>query len=244
MTRDRNLDWPGCLNVRDLGGHRTVDGGETRFGEIIRADSLRQLDCAGWQALRDCGVRTIVDLRGDHERLADAALDVPIRVVHTPFTADYADEWAKLQPEFESVTDGQEVYLVVLERFSRSVGRSLRAVARAEKGAVVIHCVGGKDRTGLVAALLLHIAGVGKTEIAADYALSEVRLRPRELERLARAENDEERRIVRERSRTPAEAMLGVFDALDRRYGSVENYLRAAGATDADFERIRERLLA
>ena len=115
MTRDRNLQWQGCLNVRDLGGHRTVDGGETRFGEIIRADSLRQLDRAGLQAVWDYGVRTIVDLRGDHERIDDEELDVPIRVVHAPFTADFADEWAKLRPAFERVTERRDVYLVVLE---------------------------------------------------------------------------------------------------------------------------------
>jgi protein tyrosine/serine phosphatase len=242
--RSRDLHWDGCLNVRDLGGHPTRVGRETRFGAVVRADSIRQLSDDGWRALVDYGIRTIVDLRGDHERTDDPPIELPVEVVHTPFTADYEREWAKLRPEFEKITDRREVYVTVLERFSRSVGASVRAVADAPNGGVLVHCIGGKDRTGLLAALLLHIAGVQRPAISADYAQSEVRLRTRELEWLARAESEEERAIIRDRSRTPAEAMLGVFEKLDQRFGSVDDYLRAAGATDADFERIRERLLA
>jgi protein-tyrosine phosphatase len=61
--RDRNLAWEGCYNVRDLGGHATEEGRETRFGSIIRSDSVRNLSEPGWEALADHGVTTIVDLR-------------------------------------------------------------------------------------------------------------------------------------------------------------------------------------
>ena len=66
--RSRDLAWEGCLNVRDLGGHPTEDGGETRFGAYVRADNLERLTAAGWQALIDYGVRTVVDLRLAGER--------------------------------------------------------------------------------------------------------------------------------------------------------------------------------
>jgi protein tyrosine/serine phosphatase len=116
-------------------------------------------------------------------------------------------------------------------------------VARAAEGGVVVHCAGGKDRTGLLAAFLLHLAGVDVEEIAADYALSETRLRPRQEALLAAAETEAERERLRRIGATPAAALVGVFEALERRYGSVEAYLVAAGVTDVDFDRIRARLL-
>ena len=76
-------------------------------------------------------------------------------------------------------TSTRDVYLIFLERFRDNVAAAVRAVARAPEGGVVIHCVGGKDRTGLLAAFLLHLAGVDDETIAADYALSEERLLPR-----------------------------------------------------------------
>src|SRR5262249_24471543 len=74
----RELAWDGCLNVRDLGGHPTDDGGETRYGAVVRADSVRQLSDAGWAALVEYGVDTIVDLRMDQELAADPPADLPV----------------------------------------------------------------------------------------------------------------------------------------------------------------------
>jgi protein tyrosine/serine phosphatase len=103
--------------------------------------------------------------------------------------------------------------------------------------------MGGKDRTGLLTAFLLHLAGVDEDQIAADYALSEERLRPRHEAWLAAAETEAERERLRRISQTPAAAMIGVFDELERRYGSVEGYLRSGGLTDDELQLARERLL-
>ena len=85
LQRSRDLVWDGLLNVRDLGGHPTEDGAETRFGAIVRADSVRQLSDEGWGALVDYGIRTVVDLRGEQELEADPPAEVPIEVLHVPF---------------------------------------------------------------------------------------------------------------------------------------------------------------
>jgi protein tyrosine/serine phosphatase len=246
----RDLTWDGCLNVRDLGGHPTTDGGETSFGAIVRADSIRQLTHDGWRALVDYGIRTVVDLRGDHERDEDPPAELPVEVVHAPFLDRDQSKWNALQPEFDRIKehspDGasrtRDVYLLFLDVSKADVAASVRAVARAPEGGVVIHCVGGKDRTGLLAAFLLHAAGVGSDEIAADYALSEERLRPREAAWLARAETEAERDEVRHISRTPADSMVGVFEELERQYGRVHGYLAAAGVEAEDLGRIRGRL--
>jgi protein tyrosine/serine phosphatase len=249
-ARARDLVWDGCLNVRDLGGVPTADGGATRFGSVIRADSVSQLSDDGWRALVDYGVRTVVDLRGDHEREDDPPADLPVEVVHVPFMEASEEEWEEIAEELEAVTSAapdvatatREVYLIFLERFRGNVAASLRAIANAPEGAVVIHCVGGKDRTGLLAAFLLHLAGVADGEIADDYALSEARLRPRHEAWFAAAETDEELERLRRIAQTPLASMLGVFEALERRHGSIAAYLRYAGSTDEELELVRRRL--
>jgi protein-tyrosine phosphatase len=250
LPRSRDLAWDGCLNVRDLGGHATEDGGETRFGAIVRADSIRQLSEAGWAALVDYGIRTVVDLRGDHERQDDPPAHLDVGVVHVPFSEASERELEEIAAEIEAAAAAapdpaartRDVYLIFLERFKQNVAAGLRAVASAPEGGVVVHCVGGKDRTGLLTAFLLDLAGVGVEEIAADYALSEELLRPRHDAWLAAAETEAERERVRRVSRTPAASMVGVFEELQLRYGSVEGYLLAAGAEPDDLVRARIRL--
>jgi protein tyrosine/serine phosphatase len=250
VTHARELTWDGCLNVRDLGGHTTADGGETRFGAIVRADSVRQLSADGWRALVDYGVTTVVDLRGDEERDEDPPAELAVDVIHAPFVEASEQERRQVDAEVGAVTTRHSsgaartrgVYVIFLEHFRKNVAHAVRAVAHAPEGGVVIHCVGGKDRTGLLTALLLHVAGVEVEEIAADYALSEERLRPRTQAWLDAAETEAERDEIVQISRTPAEVIVGVFHELERRYGSVEGYLRAAGVGEEDLARVRARL--
>lgn len=243
---NRDLVWDGLLNVRDLGGHPTEDGGETRFGEIVRADTVRRLSEDGWQALLDYGIRTIVDLRTDGELQADPPAKLPVTAVHVPFLEEddrvfrEVDEAASAAPDQAAST--RAVYLLFLERFRSNVAAAITAIAEAPEGGVVVHCMGGKDRTGLATALLLRMSGVGIDEIAADYALSEERLKPRHDAWLAEAETEAERERLRRIAATPAESMVGVLEELERRYGSVEEYLRAGGAPADIGERVRARL--
>lgn len=242
----RDLSWEGCLNVRDLGGQPTTDGAETRYASIIRADSIRQLTDAGWTAAVDYGVRSVIDLRMEVELEADPPADLPVEVVHMPFLVDDPEAFAEVETASAAAPDDatatREVYLVFLERFRANVAAAIAAVARAPEGGVVVHCMGGKDRTGLVTALLLHIAGVDDTQIAADYAASEARLRPRHEAWIAEAGTEAERERIRRISASPPEAMIGVLETLGRRYGSVEAYLRAGGLTDDDLQLVRARL--
>jgi protein-tyrosine phosphatase len=250
LLRSRDLTWDGCLNVRDLGGHRTEDGGETQYGAVVRADSVRQLTDEGWQALVDYGVRTVVDLRADEELAEDAPAELPVEVLHVPFMESDEREWHEIESEIEAAskaapdvaTATRDVYLVFLEHFKKKVVAGIKAVAQAPEGGVVVHCAGGKDRTGLLVAFLLHLAGVDTEQIAADYALSEERLRPRHDSWIAAAETAEERERLERITQTPAASIVGVFDELERRYGSVEGYLKDAGATDEDLALARARL--
>jgi len=246
----RDLVWDGCLNVRDLGGLPTADGGETRRRAIVRSDSVRQLSDDGWRALVSHGIRLVVDLRGDHEREEDPPAELPVEVVHVPFMEASDAEWEEIAEELEAATAAapddatstRDAYLIFLERFKDNVASSMRAVAHTPEGGVVIHCVGGKDRTGLLTAFLLHLAGVDEATIAEDYALSEERLRERHEAWFEAAETEEELQRLRRIAQTPAESMLGVFAELERRYGGVEGYLREAGVSDEELEHMRARL--
>jgi protein-tyrosine phosphatase len=249
LRRSRELTWDGCLNVRDLGGHSTEDGGETRFGSVVRADSVGQLSTEGWEALVAYGIRTVIDLRGDHEREDDPPAELPVEVLHVPFMEATDEEWEEIGRELEELGElpdvaeaTREAYLLFLERFKPNVGAAVKAVAAAPEGGVVVHCAGGKDRTGLLSALLLHLAGVSLEDIGADYALSEERLRPRHDAWLEAAETDAERKRLERITQTPPEAIIGVFKELDRRYGSVDAYLRSAGVSDDELQLARARL--
>ena len=245
----RDLVWDGCLNVRDLGGLETA-GGRTRYGAVVRADDVHQLSDEGWRALVDHGIRTALDLRGDHEREDDPPAELPVEVVHVPFMEASEAEWEEIAEEIEAAavaapdvaSSTRDVYLIFLERFKANVAAAVRALAQAPEGGIVIHCVGGKDRTGLLVAFLLHLAGVDDREVAADYALSEERLLSRHQAWFEAAESDEELARLQRIARTPAASMEGVFAELERRYGGVEGYLRQAGVSDEELALVRARL--
>jgi protein-tyrosine phosphatase len=245
----RTLNWDGCVNVRDLGGIPTEDGGITRSGQVIRSDNVGALTPAGWQALEDHGVVRIVDLRWPEEQAEDPPRNVDIEVVHVSVLGPSLDEGLdflrSLDAHVDQVDDIADhyawSYVEFLERNRDRFGRAVAAVAD-EPGTVVIHCMGGKDRTGIMSALLLRLAGVAHDEIGRDYALTGPNLAARTAAWLASAPNDVERRRREKLSETPATAMSRVVEEIERRYGSVEGYLLAAGVRPDQVDWLRARL--
>ncbi len=215
----RHLHWDTCYNARDLGGHATDDGATIRWGALIRADSVGRLNAQGRAALEAYGVRTIIDLR----------LPVEVRDEPSPFTdhATIATHYLPLDPNDRLVSKAviaqRETGLsytaamnaAYLSTHQTQIAAIMRAVADAPEGGIVIHCHAGRDRTGLIVALLLGIADVPAATISADYSLS---------------------------FSAVSETMDATLAHLESAYGGIAPYLHAIGITDAEIARLRLRL--
>ncbi|HET7128814.1 MAG TPA: tyrosine-protein phosphatase [Gaiellaceae bacterium] len=240
------MEWEGCLNVRDLGGVALGGGGETRYGVFIRADNIRRLTDDGWRALADHGVGRIVDLRWPEELDEDPPRDVEIDVVHVSVLGRLDPEFSDDIRDYMAADDPAGYWAIsytrILEKYASNFAAALAAIADAPDGAVVFHCAGGKDRTGLVAALLLRLAGAPIGEVARDYALTFERRRHGP-DRWVEAAADEDERAVRLfMQHTPPESMQRAIEQLEREHGSVEAYLDRAGLDEARIARLRQRL--
>jgi protein-tyrosine phosphatase len=242
-----DLAWEGCVNVRDPGGLPAGDS-VIRTGAIVRADNIRTLSAAGRQALVDYGISRIVDLRLRRELDEDEGGDAPVEVVHISVLGDFDEETlAYYDGKLDQATDSASYlawsYLDFLDRFHANFGAAIDAVADAPPGGVVVHCAGGKDRTGLIVALALRLAGVSIADLAADYAKSEANLAARHEEWLAAAPDAAAAHRLRILLATPAAAMTEVLETVEARHGSVAAYLRAGGVSAEALEQLRGRLL-
>ena len=230
----RALDWQGCLNVRDLGGVPLEGGGETRFGRLVRSDSVLRLTDEGWHSFAEHGIRRVVDLRWDEERAEDPPRDLGVEVVHVSLLGEFDPDVDGNMHAFIAAGDTAgfraDSYTRWLETYRTEFAEALGAIADAD-GPTVFHCRSGKDRTGLIAALLLRLAGVSIEEVAADYALSEANL--------LTGDEDVERYFV---LATPAEGMARTLEWLEERHGGVASYLRGCGLDEGRIEQLRARL--
>jgi protein tyrosine/serine phosphatase len=244
----RELQWDGCVNVRDLGGLPTEDGGSTCFGAVVRADNVGRLTASGWRQLLAYGVRTIVDLRLDGERAGDGPQPTSLVVHHVslfgaydPARAEHARRLVHTAPD--RATAIERLYVDVLERCGDHVAAAVRAVGEAAPGGVAIHCYAGKDRTGIVAGLLLRLVGVPREAVVTDYALSADRVGTLVDGWVAQGSTEGEREYRRRVSSAPAEGMRRALEALDEHHGGALGYLRDAGVSERTLDRARARLL-
>jgi hypothetical protein len=193
----------------------------------------------------DYGVRTIVDLRRQDELERDPPLDVPVDVVHVPLETpeDFNVVHTAWRGEGEDEACIRAAYALQTERLASRFAATIGRIADAAQGGVVIHCLVGKDRTGLACAMLLRLAGVGIDDIAADYGLSGDNIRSI-IDPWADAAPDKRERALRLRiGASPPRVMADVLAELEQRHGTVRRYLLDAGADPGTLDRARNRLL-
>jgi protein-tyrosine phosphatase len=238
MSLDRRLNWEGCCNARDLGGLRTLNGRETRWGAVVRSDSLDHLTPAGWSALQAHGIRTIIDLSSDQERQASVTPPVAgLATLHEPLE-DYADTAFWQQWRDTGLWLTPLYYQAFLNRFPERCAAVIATIAQAQPGGVLVHCGVGRDRTGLITLLLLSLAGVAPTGIAEDYELSAGCL-PLRFAALGEEDDDPYIQECLARENTSARAViLAILASLE-----VETYLYSGSLSKAELEAVRTRLL-
>lgn len=236
MTKLTSLDWPDCLNVRDLGGLLTADGRRIAAGALLRSDNLTRLTAAGINVAREAQLGRIVDVRSAAECEHDPS----------PFTGEPlhcnrpvgrpGDPWDP------ALSLGQN-YVVSLDLNPDLFAAAVEAIATAPAGGVVVHCHSGKDRSGTIVALALSLAGVPAEAVAADYAAVSDRTRAHFAELLTAVENPTEREHLAEEFSSRPETMIATLDHLEARYGGVEAYLRRGGLGSDAVDSLRDRLI-
>jgi len=245
----RHHVFEGISNFRDLGGYPTRFGAPTRPGVVFRSGSPAGMTALDREKLAALGVIAIFDLRSFVEVERDGAVDladIGISRYHTPVFPDVDVSPAVLAARYRLYSrDVPQVYLQMLRTGAASYRRVAEGIAET-RGAVMFHCAGGKDRAGVLAALLLSLAGVDRESVIADYALTSQYLPVPAAERMDHfckmygLSSDEFLALF---AAQPL-AMAATLNRIELTYGSAEGYLRSIGVTEATIERLRARLLS
>ena len=233
------MTWHGAFNLRDLGGLPLIDGGSTVAGRVFRSGAPEWMTERGWDEARHAGLSTVVDLRNapsETQRLPHHPVVAPtamsfVSVVSAP-TEDPDDE------AFMAVCgpwlDHPRSYADNLAFYPSKFSAVFTAIGSAP-GSVLVHCAGGKDRTGMVIAMLLSLTGVNTDAIVADYdeafrtANAMMRENPA-LHRHFATTDDELDEWMAERTAALRDWLSGL---------DVESYLREAGVSPETLERLR-----
>ncbi|HEY7593902.1 MAG TPA: tyrosine-protein phosphatase [Actinophytocola sp.] len=227
----RELSWDGCVNARDLGGL-----GQVRPGAVVRMEAPTRLSAAGWAAAWAYGVRTVVDLRHvdecEQERAPRpagiATLQVPLDPVGTPFY----EHWQKIDSLASPL-----YFPAMLAEHPRPVVTAVRAIANAAPGCVVFHCAGGKDRTGLLALVLLTLGEAAPEEIIADYLLTYDRMKQRYAELGFRDQLTAVNQILTKHNTTIEASLTSTIASL-----TMPDFLVENGLSDTELATLRARL--
>jgi protein-tyrosine phosphatase len=242
---ERRLFWDGCHNVRDLGGMPTVSGAVTRFGAVVRADNPGALTARGASSLIEHSISSIIDLRNMTERMAtgDASRKLAEKggaeYVHVPLLGRAGRETLAQIAQAGSTA---ETYRVLLNACHEQIGQVFASISRAPPGGILVHCQAGRDRTGIVTALLLAAAGVPSSIIAEDYGLSALYLAPLYARYLETASTAEERAALLAENRSEPSDILSTLALLYDRHGGAEGYLLASGLKRRELDGAVSRL--
>lgn len=239
---ERHVPLEGVFNFRDLGGYRAADGRFVRWRRLFRADGLHRLAEAGVSDLEVLGIRTVLDLRTPRE--LERRGRVPSEEVtyhHVPLMLEtWAPEIVPEDPDDEWIA---EHYADLLTESPERFAAALRLLADDARYPAVFHCTAGKDRTGVLAAVVLDLLDVVDDDIVADYALSrqatqrwlawfEAEYPDREIDPAAHA-------MLESRPET----MRRFLELVRARFGSVRGYVAGLDVASETPERLAALLL-
>ncbi|SER04034.1 tyrosine-protein phosphatase [Actinokineospora terrae] len=227
----RELAWDGCVNVRDLGGL-----GQARLGAVVRMEAPTTLSESGWASAWAYGVRTVVDLRSPEEYKQEPDLRpagmTTVRTPLDPLGTPFYDHWLKVDYLASPL-----YYSPQLAEHPEPVIAAVRAIATAAPGCVVFHCAGGKDRTGLLALILLTLASATPADIVADYLLTYARMKTRPQDFGDRPQLDVITELLATHDTTIEASLTATITAL-----TMPDFLLDNGLTEAELTALRTRL--
>lgn len=243
----RRLMLDSIENIRDLGGYPTPYGGQTRWRAFLRADHIQTWTAETRAALVDYGVKLVIDLRAPHETESSPnsfANSGQVRYLNLPLMENEVHDGQVFQNLANTMQDNHEMYRFMLDECQSSIGKIFTSIAEQHTPTILFHCHGGKDRTGLVAALLLSLAGVSDDSIAADYALTTDYLH--EYMTKARAEalatgEDMTRFDLLEIAKP--QSMHTTLDYLRVHFTDAQTYLKTCGVSSAHLDQLRTLLI-
>jgi len=237
----------GAFNFRDLGGLPTHDGGTTRAGVMFRSDALHHLVPGDVELLVELGMRTVIDLRSavELERTGRGPLeDTDMQWLHAPLSHGDAAAGRVLPPALAEGDLGRH-YVDSLAERTETLAEVIEHLASPENLPAVFHCTAGKDRTGMVAALVLSLVGVPDDVIVHDYTLTDDRM-VLVMERI-RASGDFPEPVtpMLERvGRAEAASMETFLGAVRATHGDAEGWARDAGLSDDTLASLHAVLVA
>jgi protein-tyrosine phosphatase len=248
--KSRYIRFEEIINFRDLGGYRNDRGRAIAWRKIFRSGELEYMTEKDAQCLQEeIGLKTIIDLRSTAEveaiKVEGPFARLSIQRHNIPFFSKADQE--KIQHFNDNWTSYSEFYVFLIKEtgIGERIVNALRIIAEQANHPVMFHCVGGKDRTGVLAAMILSILGVPDREIIEDYVLT-----AETIHLLAeRHENHSPEGTLTPRERypftyeSPPEAMEFLINTLRQDFGSVRGYLEAQGAEASLFKRLENTLL-
>lgn len=234
---DRDIVVSGSFNTRDLGGYRTKQG-NLAWRKTFRSGNMAHVDQSGIAALKQLGVTRVIDLRSQKERDAEPDPFGSADGIELISISLFDDLNPHQLPQSNALLD---LYIHALETQGPVFVDVLSKIADCSGGAL-FHCTAGKDRTGLIAALLLSLSGVSHADIVEDYALTADRLGPllQTIEKTAQAFNLSKSDYMPMLECNPS-TMLRTLDWLDHGFDGAEGYLRSHGLTDDNLRQLRSR---
>ncbi|MBO4832355.1 MAG: tyrosine-protein phosphatase [Oscillospiraceae bacterium] len=248
MNGYRRLPVEGMCNARDLGGYPASDGRMTNYGRFIRSEVPRAVTRRGLDFLRDYGVAVSIDLRGPEEikRIPNLLADEPwAEFINIPvYNKQVAGAVAKASSDH--FVKWPDLYISMIDSQMEWIRDVFTALAeKSGSGAVMFNCTTGKDRTGMITALLLALAGVSYYDIVADYCVSQVYLRPVYAEIFGTWDSPalDVNGLDDPFFKTVPENMASLLIHIDNEYGGVPQYLERCGISGNDLDLLRAALL-
>lgn len=254
LTAERRVLLEGAVNFRDIGGYKTSDGREVKWGRVFRSDGLARLTEKDHRVLTQIGIERVFDFRSPAE-VSEAPDKLPedgsITHVNLPVTygrIDFVDAMARLkQGDASWLTPDFMVsgYIRNIEEFAGVWGEVINCIADSKGPALLFHCTGGKDRAGTCAALILLMLGVDKETVIEDHQLSNTYIAgflPKIYELIASYGVDPDKLVPY--LTAPLECIQALLDHLQNNYGSASEYLaKKAGVKKETQELLKEKLL-